>query len=678
MNLFRLVFLHCLLFLVISVKAQKEECGTFTPIDFQLQKTLNPVAYNALKEDVDNRRRGLKSSSVPCISHQPILAHIIRRSNGTGGLSVSDLNAELALVNAEYASSCMGFYIAEIRYIDSDTYYDFLISEEDALHNAHTENDIINIYFANTVGQIVNGNTINYCGYAYYPGGRDIMFIKNSCASNGSTLTHELGHFFNLPHTHNDNNELVDGSNCISAGDGFCDTPADPSLNNANVNSSCQYIGTETDANGQTYQPHTRNIMSYSRKVCRDEFTAEQETETRYNFENIRNYFTSTVYANDFEANEVISCSDSLTVQFTELAVGESSYQWDFQNDGTIDDTSANPTFTYTGAGSYDVRLVVSNGVTDITTIKRGFITLGGASLPSFTDFENFSIGGDLLSFKDGWESEQAESPGVYKWLVHEGSTPSGSTGPLVDHTTGTATGKYLYTEASGGFAFQDEASIISPCIDVDANSVNPELSFFYHMYGAAILALHVDINEGGVWQNSVLTINGQQQTSHSAPWQESIIDLNPYLGSGIQIRFRAVMGYWWAGDISIDDIKVYENLPCEYVVTGNDAGGGSLREAIQCAGISSNDVQFANSMDTVFLDSPLIVNQNTSIRGIPGGNVVVSANGNFPVFDIKSGATLTVEDITLETPSGHSALLFEDITSGIIVEGEVRIKNYQ
>lgn len=53
-----------------------------------------------IEKEVMARRRNHKSSSVPCITHQPILAHIIRRSDGTGGLSTADLNAELAVVNA--------------------------------------------------------------------------------------------------------------------------------------------------------------------------------------------------------------------------------------------------------------------------------------------------------------------------------------------------------------------------------------------------------------------------------------------------------------------------------------------------------------------------------------------------------------------------------------------------
>jgi PKD repeat protein len=97
--------------------------------------------------------------------------------------------------------------------------------------------------------------------------------------------------------------------------------------------------------------------MSYSRKACRTFFSNEQLAEVRFNFENVRNYFYSSVFDIDFSANILASCEDSLTVQFTEEAVGEVSYEWDFDNDGVIDDTTANPTHTYLQAGAYDVRL---------------------------------------------------------------------------------------------------------------------------------------------------------------------------------------------------------------------------------------------------------------------------------------------------------------------------------
>ena len=81
------------------------------------------------------------------------------------------------------------------------------------------------IYFTDYVESSTGGSL---CGYAYYPGGADVILMKNSCATNGSTLPHEVGHFFSLRHTHGPSNlltttELVDGSNCDTDGDEICD-----------------------------------------------------------------------------------------------------------------------------------------------------------------------------------------------------------------------------------------------------------------------------------------------------------------------------------------------------------------------------------------------------------------------------------------------------------------------
>ena len=87
-----------------------------------------------------------------------------------------------------------------------------------------------------------------------------------------------MGHFFNLLHTHESRYgyELVNGSNCENAGDLCCDTPADPGLSSTNMDYNCHYIGWATDANGDSYEPDPRNIMSYAVKDCRDSFTPDQ------------------------------------------------------------------------------------------------------------------------------------------------------------------------------------------------------------------------------------------------------------------------------------------------------------------------------------------------------------------------------------------------------------------
>jgi hypothetical protein len=95
-----------------------------------------------------------------------------------------------------------------------------------------------------------------------------------------TSLQHEFGHFFDLLHTHDTplGAELVTrttGKNCDTAGDGFCDTPADPGLATL-VDVNCNYTGTATDSLGVAYKPDTSNIMSYSQKPCRINWSAQQ------------------------------------------------------------------------------------------------------------------------------------------------------------------------------------------------------------------------------------------------------------------------------------------------------------------------------------------------------------------------------------------------------------------
>ena len=84
--------------------------------------------------------------------------------------------------------------------------------------------------------------------------------------------------------------ELVNGNNCSSDGDQICDTPADPKLTIQNINSFCRYIGTETDSNGDSYAPDTKNIMSYSMKGCRSHFSEQQLTRMYAYFMTTKSY----------------------------------------------------------------------------------------------------------------------------------------------------------------------------------------------------------------------------------------------------------------------------------------------------------------------------------------------------------------------------------------------------
>jgi PKD repeat protein len=66
-----------------------------------------------------------------------------------------------------------------------------------------------------------------------------------------------------------------------------------------------------------------------------------------------------------------------LTVQFTDTSTGgPTSWQWDFQNDGSTDSTQQNPTFVYASAGTYSVKLTVSNTSGSGSLTKAGYISV--------------------------------------------------------------------------------------------------------------------------------------------------------------------------------------------------------------------------------------------------------------------------------------------------------------
>ncbi|MCK5052480.1 MAG: PKD domain-containing protein [Candidatus Cloacimonetes bacterium] len=88
----------------------------------------------------------------------------------------------------------------------------------------------------------------------------------------------------------------------------------------------------------------------------------------------------------DFVADPLIGLLP-LTVNFTDLSTGSTaiSWEWDFDNDGTIDSYEQNPTHIYSEEGMYTVSLTASDGSYSDTEIKIDYITVGE---PIIADFE--------------------------------------------------------------------------------------------------------------------------------------------------------------------------------------------------------------------------------------------------------------------------------------------------
>jgi PKD repeat protein len=233
--------------------------------------------------------------------------------------------------------------------------------------------------------------------------------------------------------------------------------------------------------------------------------------------------------------------------------------------------TSYNFTATYdfSTPGVYDVKVwsdytADGNHYNDTISATIEVITGTLVTLPYSEDFETFTNCGTATDcevtqcgLSNGWTNLPNMEADDIDWRTSEGPTASTNTGPDIDHNPGTATGNYLYLEAS--VCFQRTAEVVTPCFDL-TTATAPELTFWYHMYGAAMGELHVDVYANNIWQNDVIpAINGNQGQS----WLQESVNLAPFAGGIINVRFRGITGPDYTSDMAIDDINVMEvNIP--------------------------------------------------------------------------------------------------------------------
>ncbi len=157
-------------------------------------------------------------------------------------------------------------------------------------------------------------------------------------------------------------------------------------------------------------------------------------------------------------------------------------------------------------------------------------------------------------TFANGWVGTPTTG---YSWRARADSTLSQGTGPRFDHTLGNASGIYLYVEASSPAAAGDTAVLTSPSIS-SIGFVNPGLSIWYHMAGTGMGNLYIDVYSGSSWTLNVDSLIGPQQTSPTSPWLNKIVNVGSFT-TPVQVRFRAVYGASWSGDMAIDDISIVE-----------------------------------------------------------------------------------------------------------------------
>lgn len=262
--------------LVMSVAAAEDSEQSYS------KRCMTTMPSLAERQDIDRSLQGFLAarasrgaslnSAVGSIT-VPVYFHVINigDSLAQGNVSKSQLNEQIAVLNAAYANTPFVYTIAGIdRTTNADWYTMSPGSAEEkaakkALHKGGAES--LNLYTANPGGGLLGWATFpsNYAKqpkmdgvvvlYTSLPGGSAAPYDE------GDTATHEVGHWQGLYHT-------FQGS-CTAQNDSVDDTPAERSAAyGCPVNrDSCP---------GKAGMDPTTNFMDYVDDSCMTEFTPDQ------------------------------------------------------------------------------------------------------------------------------------------------------------------------------------------------------------------------------------------------------------------------------------------------------------------------------------------------------------------------------------------------------------------
>ena len=227
-----------------------------------------------LVEEYTLRRRDISAqlTASPVI---PVYVHRIHASNGTGGAVTSQqINNQIQILNAAYASSGFSFQLQSVDDTNNDTWYTCSggaceTAMKTALHKGGS--NALNLYSNNMGGGLLGWATFPW-QYASAPTMDGVVVLFSSFPGGsaapynlGDTATHEVGHWMGLYHTFQ--------GGCNGQGDGVSDTPAEksPAFGCPVGRDSC--VGKRAPG----LDP-IDNFMDYTDDACMDTFTAGQDS----------------------------------------------------------------------------------------------------------------------------------------------------------------------------------------------------------------------------------------------------------------------------------------------------------------------------------------------------------------------------------------------------------------
>jgi PKD repeat protein len=144
-------------------------------------------------------------------------------------------------------------------------------------------------------------------------------------------------------------------------------------------------------------------------------------------------------------------------------------------------------------------------------------------------------------------------------------------------------------------------------------------------MNGATMGELHIDLYDGTQWiENVIPAIIGNQGTA----WKQGVVNLQPFVGNIINIRFRGITGSSFTSDLALDDINISEVTAAPIAAFTTSTNNTCTNNAIQLTDASINIPQTWSWQIT-----PATFNYVNNTNATTGNPVVVfNATGIYTV----------------------------------------------
>jgi parallel beta-helix repeat protein len=175
-------------------------------------------------------------------------------------------------------------------------------------------------------------------------------------------------------------------------------------------------------------------------------------------------------------------------------------------------------------------------------TISNYFVYVD-RGVSNFPYLQNFNINqGATLT---GWLNDPFDNNEEWQFAAMADGIPADVQG----------TGFFAYVE--NAVSNSDPINFLSPCFDL-SGMARPTLEF-QHWQANPTNVLHIDLLVDGEWIEDYIS----PLISSTAGWTFNRADLTPHANKVVKVRFRArVIGTTSAGDLGLDDVKVYDLPP--------------------------------------------------------------------------------------------------------------------